>query len=476
MFPGRRGAGRIFYNEVQLCGVVPQVCVLFGPERGRRRLHPGVLRRRDHARRQRVDVPRLAAHGRDGHRREGHARGDGRREDALARVAAAATSSSRPTRRASTSPSATSRTSRRTATRSRRRRRPPSRAPTRGDPRAHPGGREQAVRHERLLDALVDEGSFLEIHQRWAKELIVGFARLDGRVVGIVANQPKYKGGVLFVDSADKAARFIWMCDAFNIPLLFLADVPGFMIGTAVERQGIIRHGAKMITRGQRGDRAEALASIVRKAYGAGLYAMAGPAFDPDASLALPTASIAVMGPRRRSTPSSTTRSRRSRTRTSARRSARSCGASTPRTSTSCTSRPSSSSTRSSSPRTCAPSWCGASRATPASARVAGQAARHLAGLSRRSAAAGQKARAHEVALPLMRVAALLEGGSDELCGAGEAGRGHCAYSASARVRDRGVARVRGCGWHPRQRCRRAAMNSTRWPPGVRANARGAPQ
>src|SRR5947208_15230425 len=99
-----------------------------------------------------------------------------------------------------------------------------------------------------LLDAVVDEGSFLEVHKRWAKELIVGYARLEGRVVGIVANQPKQKGGVLFVDSADKAARFIWTCNAFNIPLLFLADVPGFMSGTAVEKQGIIRPGAKRIS------------------------------------------------------------------------------------------------------------------------------------------------------------------------------------------------------------------------------------
>ena len=91
--------------------------------------------------------------------------------------------------------------------------------------------------HE-LIDALVDEDSFLEVHKRWAKELIVGYARLDGRVVGIVANQPKFKGGVLFVDSADKAARFIWTCNAFNIPLLFLADVPGFMIGTAGRAPG----------------------------------------------------------------------------------------------------------------------------------------------------------------------------------------------------------------------------------------------
>ena len=147
-----------------------------------------------------------------------------------------------------------------------------------------------------LIDALVDEGSFLEVQKRWAKELVVGYARLDGRVVGIVANQPKQRGGVLFVDSADKAARFIWTCNAFNVPLLFLADVPGFMIGTQVERQGIIRAGAKMISAVSEAT-VPKISVIVRKAYGAGLYAMAGPAFEPDACIALPKAKIAVMGP-----------------------------------------------------------------------------------------------------------------------------------------------------------------------------------
>jgi acetyl-CoA carboxylase carboxyltransferase component len=142
---------------------------------------------------------------------------------------------------------------------------------------------------------VVDEGSFFEIKERFAKELLTGFARIDGRVVGVVANQPKHLGGVLFVDSADKAARFIWLCDAFNVPLLFLADVPGFMIGTKVERQGIIRAGAKMIAAVSEASVTK-ISVIVRKAYGAGLYAMCGPAFEPDACLALPTASIAVMG------------------------------------------------------------------------------------------------------------------------------------------------------------------------------------
>ena len=111
-----------------------------------------------------------------------------------------------------------------------------------------------------------------------------------------MANQPKYKGGVLFVDSADKAARFIWLCDAFHIPLLYLADVPGFMIGTKVERAGIIRAGAKMISAVSEAT-VPRISVVVRKAYGAGLYAMCGPGFAPDATLALPQAMIAVMGP-----------------------------------------------------------------------------------------------------------------------------------------------------------------------------------
>jgi len=147
-----------------------------------------------------------------------------------------------------------------------------------------------------VIEHLIDEGSLLEIKARFAKEIITAFARIDGRAVGIVANQPKHLGGVLFVDSADKAARFIWLCDAFNVPLLFLADVPGFMIGTKVERQGIIRAGAKMIAAVSEAS-VPKISVIVRKAYGAGLYAMCGPAFEPDACLALPSASIAVMGP-----------------------------------------------------------------------------------------------------------------------------------------------------------------------------------
>jgi acetyl-CoA carboxylase carboxyltransferase component len=147
----------------------------------------------------------------------------------------------------------------------------------------------------RFVRGLVDAGSFFELHALWAREIVVGLARLGGAPVGVVANNSMHKGGVLFVDSADKAARFIQLCDAFNVPLIFLADVPGFMVGTAVEKQGIIRHGAKMVSAVSEAT-VPKFSVIVRKAYGAGLYAMGGPGFEPDATLALPTAKIAVMG------------------------------------------------------------------------------------------------------------------------------------------------------------------------------------
>jgi acetyl-CoA carboxylase carboxyltransferase component len=147
----------------------------------------------------------------------------------------------------------------------------------------------------RFVRGLLDEDTFFEVHALWARELVTGLGRLDGQVVGVVANNPMFKGGVLFVDSADKATRFVQMCDAFNVPLVFLADVPGFMVGAAVEKQGIIRHGAKMISAVSEAT-VPKVCVVVRKAYGAGLYAMCGPAFEPDATLALPSARIAVMG------------------------------------------------------------------------------------------------------------------------------------------------------------------------------------
>lgn len=145
-----------------------------------------------------------------------------------------------------------------------------------------------------VIRRLVDAGSFFEIKAAWAREIITGFARLDGNVVGIVANQPLVKSGAIFVDSADKAARFISLCDAFNIAIIFLHDVPGFMVGVDVERQGIIRHGAKMIAAMSSAE-VPKFSVVVRKSYAAGFYAMCAPGFEPRAMLALPSATIGTM-------------------------------------------------------------------------------------------------------------------------------------------------------------------------------------
>ncbi len=298
MFPGRRGAGRIFFNEVRMSGVVPQVCVLFGPSAAGGAYIPAfcdIVIMRDGNASMYLGSPRMAQMviGEDVTLEE---MGGARMHTGVSGCAHQLVKSDEegialarrylsyfPTNWESQAPPVAPL--------------PPG-ASREGSDIASviPADENKPFDMLALIGALVDEDSLMQVHARWAKELIVGYARLDGHAIGIVANQPKHKGGVLFSDSADKAARFIWTCNAFNIPLLFLADVPGFMIGTQVERAGIIRHGAKMISAVSEAT-VPKISVIVRKAYGAGLYAMAGPAFDPDCCIALPSASIAVMGP-----------------------------------------------------------------------------------------------------------------------------------------------------------------------------------
>jgi acetyl-CoA carboxylase carboxyltransferase component len=147
-----------------------------------------------------------------------------------------------------------------------------------------------------VIREIVDDGELLDIKPKFAKTIITCLARFGGQPVGIVANQPKQLGGILENDSADKAARFINLCDAFNIPLVFLQDVPGFMVGSKVEHAGIIRHGAKMLYAVSRAT-VPKVTVVVRKAYGAGYYVMCGKAYEPDLIVAWPTAEISVMGP-----------------------------------------------------------------------------------------------------------------------------------------------------------------------------------
>ncbi len=148
----------------------------------------------------------------------------------------------------------------------------------------------------KVIKAVFDHTSWLEIKPTWAKNIVVGFARAAGHSVGIVANQPMQKGGILDSDAADKAARFIRMCDAFNVPLVYLMDVPGFLVGSQVEKQGIIRHGAKMLYATSEAT-VPKVTVIMRKAYGAGYYVMCGKGYEPDTIVAWPLAEISVMGP-----------------------------------------------------------------------------------------------------------------------------------------------------------------------------------
>ena len=148
----------------------------------------------------------------------------------------------------------------------------------------------------KVIQRICDEGTWFEVKPTWAKNLVVGFCRMGGHSIGVVANQPLVKGGVLDSDSADKAARFIRMCDAFNVPLLYLVDVPGFLVGTDVEKHGIIRHGAKMLYATSEAT-VPKITVVLRKAYGAGYFVMCGKGYYPDLLVAWPLAEISVMGP-----------------------------------------------------------------------------------------------------------------------------------------------------------------------------------
>jgi len=294
MFPGRRGAGRIFHNQVALSGKVPQICCLFGPSaaggayipsfcdvvimvEGNASMYLGSPRMAEMVVGEKVSLEEMG-----GARMHCTVSGvgdllasDDEEAIELARLYFSYVPDSWRTPAPGYEPEEPS-------------------APLTRD--TVPERESQPFDVHDVIDGLVDDDSFFEIKPLFAAELVVGFARMAGETVGIVANNSAVRGGVLFSDSADKASRFIWLCDAFSIPLVYLADVPGFMIGSEVERGGIIRHGAKMVS---------AVASatvpqvcvVLRKAYGAGLYAMGGPGFAPDATIALPTARIAVMGP-----------------------------------------------------------------------------------------------------------------------------------------------------------------------------------
>jgi acetyl-CoA carboxylase carboxyltransferase component len=293
LFPGRRGAGKIFWNQVRASGSVPQVCALFGPSAaggayipafcdvvamvdGNASMYLGSDRMVEMVTGEKTTLEEMG-----GARVHCTESGVGHflcRDEDQALAVVRRYLSYLPANWTEHPPSTTS-------------------VPPEDIDLADliPERDRQAFDARRYVRGLIDQGSYFEIHEKWAREVTVGFARLAGQPIGVVANNSLHKGGVLFVDSADKVTRFVQLCDAFNLPLLFLADVPGFMVGAAVEKQGIIRHGAKMISAISEAT-VPKICVVLRKAYGAGLYAMAGPGFEPDATLALPTAKIAVMG------------------------------------------------------------------------------------------------------------------------------------------------------------------------------------
>jgi len=291
-FPGRRGAARIFHLQVRLSGRVPQICILFGPAAAGGAYMPafcdwvGMI---DGNASMSLASPRVAqiVIGEKTTLEEmGGARmhttisgcGDQLFSDDASAIAAAKQLFSYLPHAWNVRPEVL----------------PPTLPSTLDWQRVVPENPRTAYDMHRVIECLVDAESFFEIKATYAPEIITGFARLDGRVVGIVANQPRVKGGSIFVDSADKAARFITLSDAFNIPLLFLVDVPGFMVGVAVERAGIIRHGAKMIS-AMASAEVPRFCIVIRKAYAAGFYAMSSPGFQPRATIALPTAHIGAM-------------------------------------------------------------------------------------------------------------------------------------------------------------------------------------
>ena len=295
IFPGRFHAGRIFYNEVQLSGVVPQICILFGPSpagsaylpaltdvvimvEGKASLYVGSPRMVEMAIGEKTTLEELGGalmHCKVSGCGDVLASSD---EDAIALARRYLTYMPQSFGELPTAAA------------------PAEAKPGRSIDEIVPYDQRKYFDMYEVINRLIDADSWFEIKRLFAQEIIVGLARLGGRVVGIVANQPKVKGGVLMVDSSDKAARFIWLCNAFNIPLVYLADIAGFMVGTKVEQQGIIRHGAKMVFATAQAT-VPKISVIVRKCYGAGLYAMCGPAFEPDAAISLPQGQIAIMGP-----------------------------------------------------------------------------------------------------------------------------------------------------------------------------------
>jgi acetyl-CoA carboxylase carboxyltransferase component len=295
-FANREGIGKYYYNHSLLSGRVPQICVLYGPSiagaaytpvfadftimvEGMSAMAIASPRMVKMVTGEDVDLQDLG--GPDVHTRESGSADLVARDEEHARKLVATLLSYLPDNSDE---------------------QPPQTAGT--GPARSPAGIDSVVPQEPnrgydmldVIERVVDADSFFELRPQYGPEILTGFARVDGRPIGVVANQPAHRAGAIFPDSAEKAAQFVWTCDAYNVPLLYLADTPGFMAGSGVEKEGILEQGKKMIYATSQATVPKQCV-IVRKAYGAGIYAMSGPAYDPESTLALPSGEIAIMGP-----------------------------------------------------------------------------------------------------------------------------------------------------------------------------------
>jgi acetyl-CoA carboxylase carboxyltransferase component len=295
-FANREGIGKYYYNHSMLSGAVPQICVLYGPciagaaytpvfadftimVEGMSAMAIASPRMVQMVTGEQIDMQELG--GARMHAEESGSADLVARDEEHARELVADLLTYLPDKAGE---------------------KPPNREPT--DPRKSPAGIDELIPESPnraydatdLLDRLVDGDSFFELKPDYGQEIVTGFARLGGRPVGIVANQPAHRSGAIFPDAAEKAAEFIWTCDAYEIPLLYLCDTPGFMAGSQVEQDAILEKGKKFIYATSSATVPKQTV-VVRKAYGAGIYAMGGPAYDPESVIALPSGEIGIMGP-----------------------------------------------------------------------------------------------------------------------------------------------------------------------------------
>ena len=295
-FANRQGIGRYYYNHSMLSGRVPQICVLYGPciagaaytpvfadftvmVRGTSAMAIASPRMVEMVTGEEIDLQELG--GADVHARHSGSADLVAEDEEHARELVARLLAYLPDNADEPAP--------------RSEPRPPARSPA-GIDAVVPAAPNRAYDMHDVVERVVDAGSVLELRPEYGAEVVTAFARIDGRPVGVVANQPNRRAGAIFPDSAAKAAEFIWTCDAYNVPLLYLCDTPGFMAGSQVEKEGILEQGKKMIYATSAATVPKQCV-IVRKAYGAGIYAMSGPAYGPESTIALPSGEVAIMGP-----------------------------------------------------------------------------------------------------------------------------------------------------------------------------------